>query len=206
MNTPPKNEAYYEKLKAHQNTSALGVGWKSQNSQRIRFTQLANLFSKKKFSVNDIGCGKGHLFEFLSTDLHIDIQYTGYDILESMVAGAKELYGDSPKARFIHIAQMESIERADYSVSSGIFNLKGEHREAYWLNYILSAIDIMDQKSGQGFAFNMLTQYSNHDCMKPDLFYADPCFFFDFCKKKYSRNVALLHDYNEYDFTIIVRK
>ena len=31
-------------------------------------------------------------------------------------------------------------------------------------------------------------------------------FFFDFCKRNFSRNVALLHDYGLYDFTIIVRK
>jgi hypothetical protein len=42
--------------------------------------------------------------------------------------------------------------------------------------------------------------------MKPELYYADPLFMFDHCKKKFSKNVALLHDYEEFDFTIIVRK
>ena len=42
--------------------------------------------------------------------------------------------------------------------------------------------------------------------MRPHLHYGDPLWFFDWCKRKYSRNVALLHDYDLYDFTIIVRK
>ncbi|MBM3138043.1 MAG: class I SAM-dependent methyltransferase, partial [Chloroflexi bacterium] len=29
---------------------------------------------------------------------------------------------------------------------------------------------------------------------------------FDYCKVNFSKNVALLHDYKLYDFTIIVRK
>ena len=42
--------------------------------------------------------------------------------------------------------------------------------------------------------------------MRPDLYYADPCELFDRCKRRYSRNVALLHDYDLYEFTILVRK
>lgn len=54
----------------------------------------------------------------------------------------------------------------------------------------------------------MLTKYSDADRMaeRPDLFFGDPLFFFDFCKRNFSRNVALLHDYGLYDFTILVRK
>ena len=39
-----------------------------------------------------------------------------------------------------------------------------------------------------------------------DLYYADPLDLFDYCKRNFSKNVALLHDYRLYDFTLIVRK
>ena len=42
--------------------------------------------------------------------------------------------------------------------------------------------------------------------MKDYLFYADPGELFDHCKRRYSRWVALLHDYGLYEFTILVRK
>lgn len=42
--------------------------------------------------------------------------------------------------------------------------------------------------------------------MKEHLYYADPAELFDHCKRNYSRNVALLHDYGLYEFTVLVRK
>jgi hypothetical protein len=39
-----------------------------------------------------------------------------------------------------------------------------------------------------------------------DLYYGDPCFLFDYCKRHFSKNIVLLHDYNLYDFTLIERK
>ena len=57
-----------------------------------------------------------------------------------------------------------------------------------------------------GFAFNCLSNYSDEDKRRNDLFYADPCELFDHCKNSYSQNVTLLHDYGLYEFTILVRK
>ncbi len=70
-------------------------------------------------------------------------------------------------------------------------------------SYIL---DVLDRTSRSGFAFNCLTSYSDADKMREYLYYADPCALFDLCKRRYSRNVALLHDYGLYEFTILVRK
>jgi hypothetical protein len=64
----------------------------------------------------------------------------------------------------------------------------------------------MDDKSDAGFAFNCLTIYSDSDHRKSELYYADPLYLFDYCKKNFSKNVTLLHDYGEYDFTILVKK
>ena len=64
----------------------------------------------------------------------------------------------------------------------------------------------MNDISRRGFSFNMLTKYSDPEYMRQHLYYADPCYLFDYCKMHFSRNVALLHDYEVYDFTILVRK
>lgn len=54
----------------------------------------------------------------------------------------------------------------------------------------------------------MLTKYSDEERMaeRPDLFYGDPLFYFDYCKRNQSRDVALLHEHGLYDFTILIRK
>ena len=48
--------------------------------------------------------------------------------------------------------------------------------------------------------------YADAERKRPDLYYADPLALFDHCKRRYSREVALLHDYGLYEFTMIVRK
>ena len=64
----------------------------------------------------------------------------------------------------------------------------------------------MNANSLKGFAFNCLTSYSDPEKMRADLFYPNPCQVFDHCKTKFSRHVALLHDYGLYEFSILVRK
>jgi len=107
---------------------------------------------------------------------------------------------------FLQIKSNNEIKESDYIVASGIFNVKNEIIESEWLYYILSTIEIMNKKSKKGFAFNVLTKYSDKEYMKNYLYYADPLFLFDYCKRNFSRNVALLHDYDLYEFTILVRK
>ena len=53
--------------------------------------------------------------------------------------------------------------------------------------------------------FNALTSYSDADKRRDDLYYADPLHWFDYCKRKHSRFVTLLHYYPLYEFTVLVR-
>ena len=64
----------------------------------------------------------------------------------------------------------------------------------------------MNQISTKGFSFNVLTSYSDKEFMRDYLYYANPLDLFDYCKKNFSKQVALLHDYNLYEFTLLIRK
>jgi hypothetical protein len=86
-----------------------------------------------------------------------------------------------------------------------VLNLKLDVDREAWTEYALETISKLRRVSTNAFAFNMLTSYSDPDRMRPDLYYGDPCFFFDHCKRSFSRDVALLHDYGAYEFTVIVR-
>jgi len=81
-----------------------------------------------------------------------------------------------------------------------------ETPDEVWLAYIHATLDTLDRLGERGFAFNILTSYSDAEKMRPDLYYANPSDLFDRCKRRYSRRVALLHDYPLYEFTILVRK
>ena len=102
-------------------------------------------------------------------------------------------------------ADVSQLVPVDYVVASGIFNVKLEHTREAWWDYVSQTLAIMQSLCRRGFAFNMLTAYSDADKQRDDLFYADPCRVFDTCRQRFSARVALLHDYPLYEFTVIVR-
>lgn len=197
------SEYYSEKLNQYGETPR-GVDWNGAESQLLRFKQLMRLVNDdKSFSINDIGCGYGAFYEYLST-VNAAVEYCGIDVSADMVKAAQRRFSHCNNVRFIHANTPDVL--ADYSVASGIFNVKFANKETDWLAYILSTLSQMDKFSAKGFAFNCLTAFSDTERMKDNLYYADPCYLFQYCKTQFSRNVALLHDYNLFEFTIIVRK
>jgi hypothetical protein len=132
--------------------------------------------------------------------------YVGYDILESMVAEGQRLHGGQPNVIFT--SSLSEIPPVDYAVASGVFNIKLDTPYEDWMQFAMDNLENLNSLVQKGFASNFLTSYSDPDRMKKrtDLFYADPCVVFDYCKKHFSRWVSILHDYRLYDFTVIVRK
>lgn len=100
----------------------------------------------------------------------------------------------------------EPPEMTDYTIISGIFNVKHGRGDAQWREYLKNTLDTLNRTSRHGFSFNCLTVYSDADKMRDYLYYSAPCSLFDYCKRNFSRHVALLHDYGLYEFSIIVRK
>jgi SAM-dependent methyltransferase len=195
---------FEERLNVH-GATARGVDWNSETAQEIRFSQLARVIDPSApFSLLDYGSGYGALAGYLLRRGLPMQQYTGYDILESMVVKAREVFADQAQCAFTH--RFEDLAPVDYAIASGIFNLKLDTPYGTWTNYVVHELEKMHELSHKGFSANFLTKYSDPEYMRPNLYYADPCFLFDYCKVHFSRNVALLHDYEVYDFTLIVRK
>jgi len=196
---------YSEKIRIYGPT-AQGADWNSRESQEIRFRQILKVIPEKTspFSILDYGCGWGALFAYLIERFGKDFfEYWGYDISLEQIQKAKEIFSGT-EARFSHVLEFDRMY--DYVVTSGIFNVKLDTDDERWKSYILDTIHTLNGLSKKGFSFNVLTKYSDKEYMKDYLFYADPCFIFDYCKKNFSKNVALFHDYELYEFTIVVRK
>lgn len=200
------NEYYTNKINQFGNTPR-GVDWKDEQSQFIRFDQLLKVIEDKSdFSVNDLGCGFGSMFLYMLQNTFGKFNYNGYDLSAEMIEHANEVCGEFNGLSFFKVNASSEMQVADYSVASGIFNVKMNHNDQEWLTYITDALHDLNEKSTKGFSFNALTLFSDAEFKKEHLYYADPMFLFEHCKKNYSRNVALLHDYNLFEFTIIVRK
>lgn len=184
--------------------SPRGVDWNSPAAQQTRFDQLLKVVDPSgEFSLLDYGSGFGSLADYMF-DKGWDFRYVGFDILPGMVAKGQEHHKDYPQCTFT--AQEDDLPVCDYAVASGIFNIKLDVDDETWTAYVIGILEKMNRLARRGFSFNLLTKYSDREYMKPNLYYADPCLFFDYCKRHFSRNVALLHDYELYDFTMIVRR
>src|SRR5680860_176182 len=181
---------YYTKKITGSGVNPQGVDWKDEVGQLLRFDQLLNIVDSEEFSIADLGCGYGKLFEYMGRK-YSKFTYSGYDLSKEMIVEASKLYSFSNNGTFVHINAVQEMQTADYILASGIFNVKMEHKEAEWLSYILTTIEEMNKKSLKGFSFNILTKYSDKEYMKDNLYYADPSFFFDYCKRNFSLNVSL---------------
>jgi hypothetical protein len=180
---------YYSAVLAEHGPTPQGMDWKDHEAQEIRFNALSSLITTYRGSVNDWGCGSGD-FQWRCGG-----EYTGYDIVHQEQRNMRD------RAKFV--VSDRPTETADYTVASGLFNVKLSTPWFAWNEYMLACIKIMSKMSTKGFAFNCLSSYC--DQKEDRLFYADPTWVFDECRK-YSPRVALLHDYSPWDFTLLVRK
>lgn len=192
--------AYYGgKLAAH-GATPLGVDWRTAESQALRFDQLARVWPPAgALDVVDYGCGYGALADYLHAAGRLG-RYVGYDVAPEMTAAAAARHRD---CRFT--SHRNEIEPADFAIASGIFNVKLDTPTGVWAEHVLRTIDDVAALATRGFAFNALTSYSDPEKRRADLYYADPCALFDHCKRRFSKHVALLHDYPLWEFTILVR-
>ncbi len=214
----PVAHYYAHKLSAH-GVTPQGVDWNSDESQQLRFSKLLGVMEtwgtepptaprprgggqdEEEYTVLDYGCGYGALAQRLIAEAR-PFRYVGFDVCTPMVEQARADVRD-PRCTFTDRESELSV--ADYTVASGIFNVRLEATEGEWEAHILKTLQKLAAHSTRGFAFNMLTRYADREKLRDYLHYADPGEYFRLCKERWSRNVALLHDYELYEFTIVVR-
>lgn len=198
----PVARYYAEKLSAHGMTPQ-GVDWNSDESQQLRFSQLLCVLEDDVAEpmVLDYGCGYGALAQRLIAD-RTRFRYVGFDVCTPMIVQARADVRD-PRCAFTD--NENDLPVSDYTVASGIFNVRLEASQEQWKAHIVETIATLARHSRKGFAFNMLTRYADEEKLRDHLYYADPGEYFKLCKESWSRNVALLHHYDLYEFTVVVK-
>lgn len=198
-----KIEELYSKNIDNYGITSKSVGWPDINDHFLRFDKLLSVIERmdEEISINDLGCGYGELFKHMLEKSFKISTFHGYDISQKMIDAA-ETYIKNKNVVF-HLNSRITFN-CDYSFASGIFNVKFEEKDSDWQEYIEETLFNLNEYSEKGFAFNLLTKYV--DYKQPHLFYGDPVYFFDFCKRNFSKFVSVFHDYPLYEWTIIVKK
>lgn len=196
--------AYYSARVREFGPTPQGVDWNSAESQTLRFDQLLEIADRTQpFALLDYGCGYGALLDHMHRAGY-NCAYTGFDVSAAMLVHGQTAHGDDPRICWTN--DRDALCPADYVVASGIFNVKQDTPSSAWHAYALELLEHIDQLSVRGFAFNMLTSYSDPDHMRTDLFYADPGQIFDYCVRNFSNQVTLVHGNGLFEFTVLVRK
>jgi hypothetical protein len=107
--------------------------------------------------------------------------------------------------RAVFTSAEHQLSPADFVLASGIFNLRLGCTDEEWHDYIVRTVERLGRLAIRGFAFNLLSSHSEPAKKRPDLHYADPAWWLDHCLQRYSTRSAVLHDYDVWDFTVVVR-
>jgi SAM-dependent methyltransferase len=181
-----------------------GADWDSIITQEVRFLQLLKICNlSAPFALNDVGCGYGALFSYLTRYYsETDIDYLGFDISPAMINHANSLQRDLSRAGFM-VANVSS-RLADYSVASGIFNVKLDHPRDEWERYIGKTLVDMHASSRRGFAVNFMTPDAVNE--NPEgLYCTTPNPWVRFCENRLGSSTQVVADYGLREFTLLVR-
>ncbi len=202
VNLSKVEKLYTDNIKEH-GIDAKSVGWGTKEKQDLRFEKLMGVILDRDtdLTINELGCGYGELINFcIGRNMKIS-KYFGYDLSAEMIKVANNYIG-GPNVKLFQSRVLKT--KADYTIASGIFNVKFDERKENWEIYIFDTIKHIYDNSIKGISFNFLSKYV--DWEKKDLYYADPALIFNFCKANLSEKVNLIHDYNLFEFTIHVLK
>jgi SAM-dependent methyltransferase len=187
----------YEKRYKEHGASCETLGWKDEESQRLRFKILSEIDNLNGATLLDVGCAFGDLYRYLRNN-RIKVHYTGVDIFNDFVEIARKRY---PDAIFMtkNIMTEKITQKYDYVFLSGVLNTKISNN----YEFAKAMMKKMYFYAKKGISANMLTDYV--DFKEEDIFYYSPEKIFSFCKKL-SRYVVLRHDYPLFEFTVYVYK
>jgi SAM-dependent methyltransferase len=201
-----ENYAYY--LKKFGNNFS-GYNWPNKKDLITRYDIFLEylIFSKKIFTVLDVGCGNGGLLDRINYH-KLKINYTGIDISKEAIDYAKK---KNQKANFIVCDFLEinnntqiKNKKFDYIVLNGLFTVKYSMSN-YLMNKFLKECLIKSFKIANfGIAFNLMR--IDVDFKRDDLFYVSFDTLNTFIKKNLSKNFIFRADYKLYEFTTYIFK
>jgi SAM-dependent methyltransferase len=180
---------HYQALFREHGDSARAAQHFDDRSQRRRFEVLVDGIREPGASVLDVGCGLGHLADFLSE--RGPTRYLGVDLVPEFVAQARQRLSGRPGIEFreLDFRTDPLPEGFDYALLCGVFNNRLEDNR----EFMLETLRRMFAAARTGIVFNALSTYV--DFQDPQLYYSDPRELLHFCKVELSRKVVLRHEY-----------
>jgi hypothetical protein len=120
-----------------------------------------------------------------------------------MVRRAQRQWKHRTDARFV--AGATSPRVADYSIASGIFNVKLREPLDRWTSFVARTLADMAATSRRGFAANFMAARDRDAAAELELYRSAPAAWIDYCERTLGGSVELVAEYGLREFTLLVR-
>jgi len=176
--------------------SPRSLDWSEQGQLR-RFEVLSEIGNLRGRHVLDVGCGLGHLYDFLR-DRVGEIHYTGLDMSPRMIHEARRRHPDLSFQ--VHDAATTLLPHgADFVLASGLMNLEIGQNEAAMERLLRNCYSACRE----GVGVTMLSRWA--DRFDRNRHYYDPVQILRMARRL-TRWVVLRHDYMPHDFALYLYK
>lgn len=113
---------YYDEKCDHYGEGHQALGWRSRETQRLRYQQIHSLIANHTVSILDVGCGQGDLLTFLKENGWRGT-YKGIDLSKKMIQLAKQRFSNTP-FEVSSLANIGISHQSDIVVAFGTFSLR----------------------------------------------------------------------------------
>ena len=196
----------YNKRFDNYNNTPKGVFWNSKLSQDLRLNiildKILNNAKADEFSIADIGCGYGRLYEIINErNLDSKVQYYGFDINKKLINFCKN------KKEFKDVKFAIStfpFKNTEYVVMSGTYNLTPTNNISLWEDYIIKNLTSNWKLVQKAMIFNCLINEKRK--IEKKLYYTELSWIQKICERNFCDPEVIKHNLLKDDITIILNK
>ena len=183
-----------------------GVFWNSKLSQDLRLNIILDKILQNaksdEFSIADIGCGYGRLYEIIrERKLDGKVQYYGFDINQNLINFCKN-NKDFENVEFAISAF--PFKNIDYVVMSGTYNLTPTNNISLWEDYIIKNLTSNWKFVKKAMIFNCLIKEKRK--IEKKLYYTELSWIQKICERNFCDPEVIKHNLLKDDITIILKK
>ena len=196
----------YNKRFNNYNNTPKGVFWNSKLSQDLRLNIILDKILQNskndEFSIADIGCGYGRLYEIIrERKLDGKVQYHGFDINEKLINFCKN-NKDFKNVKFA--ISPFPFNDTDYVVMSGTYNLTPTNNVTLWEDYIIKNLKNNWKFTKKAMVFNCL--YKEKRTIKKSLYYTELSWIKKICEENFCHPIISKHQILKEDITVILKR
>ena len=196
----------YNKRFNNYNNTPKGVFWNSKLSQDLRLNIILDKILQNskndEFSIADIGCGYGRLYEIIrERKLDRKVQYHGFDINEKLINFCKN-NRDFKNVQFS--INSFPFKITDYVVMSGTYNLTPTNNISLWEDYIIKNLTSNWKLVKKAMIFNCLIKEKKE--INKALYYTELSWLERICENNFGNIQIFKNQLLKDDVTIVIKK